>query len=145
MPPPTTFEPLAGLIGGALIGLSAVYLMYFSGLIAGISGMIRRLVSPWGSEGPPPSAAFLVGLAISPSLYAVSTRHFADQSIPESLVLAVAAGLLVGFGTVHAGGCTSGHGICGMARFSIRSVAAVATFMLTGAITVYVARHVIGG
>jgi hypothetical protein len=144
MPPPTTFDPINGLIGGVLIGLSAVYLMYFSGLIAGISGMVRRLVTPWGAEGLPPSAAFLVGLAFSPSLYAVTTRQFAEQSIPESGVLAIVAGLLVGFGTVYAGGCTSGHGICGLARFSKRSLAAVATFMLAGMITVYVARYVVG-
>lgn len=144
MPPPTAFDPVNGAIGGALIGLSAVYLMYFSGLIAGISGMVRRLVTPWGEDGPPPSAAFLVGLAFSPSLYAVTMKNFAEQSIPDSMGLAIAAGLLVGFGTVYAGGCTSGHGICGLARISKRSMAAVGTFMLTGAITVYIVRHVIG-
>lgn len=145
MPPMTNFDPLAALVGGALIGAAAVYLLLFSGLIAGISGIMRRLVSPWDGGMPPASSAFLVGLVAAPLVWTATTGVAVAQSIPPSLPLAVVSGLLVGFGAVHSGGCTSGHGVCGLARFSKRSLIAVLVFVAAAMVTVYIARHVIGG
>ena len=144
LPPATEFTPVSALAGGVLIGISAVYLMYFSGRIAGISGMVRRLLPPWEGGTPPSSSAFLAGLVIVPVGWIAFTGGQIAQSISPSIPLALASGVLVGFGAVFGGGCTSGHGVCGLARFSKRSLAAVAVFMTTAAITVYVARHVVG-
>ncbi|MGA7456622.1 MAG: YeeE/YedE family protein [Methyloceanibacter sp.] len=141
----TEFTPLASALGGALIGIAAVMLMALNGRIAGISGIVGRLLPPYAGADPIGAACLLLGLIASPFLYqAVSGAPFA-QTVSDRLGLMAVAGLLVGFGTAYGGGCTSGHGVCGIARLSPRSVVATATFMATAFATVYVMRHVIGG
>lgn len=129
------------LIGGGLIGLSVVGYLYINGRIAGISGLIAQLLQPKSFIG---SAAFwfLMGLILTPFIYQffVQPKIILDAS-PFALIV---AGLLVGFGTRLGSGCTSGHGICGISRLSMRSIIATVTFMLVGMLTVYVARHLLG-
>ncbi len=134
-------EFIAALIGGMLIGLAASLMWRLYGRIMGTSGMVSGLLqadSDWGWK-----MAFVVGTLLSPWLYAL----FADMPkvvITDNPVLLVLGGLLVGYGTRLGSGCTSGHGMCGLGRLSIRSLAAVVTFMLFAFITVYVLRHVLG-
>ena len=141
----TEFTPFASTIGGALIGVSAVMLMLFHGRIAGVSGILGRLFPPYDGADPRGATAFVIGLIAAPLLYAaVMSTPFA-QSVSDNVGLMTVAGLLVGFGASYGGGCTSGHGVCGMARLSLRSVVATAIFMGTGFATVFVMRHVVGG
>ncbi len=143
--PPTEFTPLPSLAGGALIGASAVLLLLVSGRIAGISGIVRRLFPPYGATAPLEAAAFLAGLIAAPFAWTLATGEAVRQSVTDSLSLALLAGLLVGAGVSAARGCTSGHGVCGIARLSRRSIAATAVFMATAVITVYIVRHIAGG
>ena len=134
--------PISALVGGALIGLSAVIMLAGNGRIAGISGILGGAISSRGEERRW-RLLFLAGLLLATLAYQfISSTPIAieTQASPELLVV---AGLLVGFGTRLGSGCTSGHGICGIARFSKRSFAATATFMLFGFITVYVTRHIL--
>ena len=134
------FTPLSALIGGSFIGFSAVIMLAGNGRIAGISGILGGAISSRGEERRW-RVLFLAGLLLATLLYqfiSSSPITIETQASPEFLVV---AGLLVGFGTRLGSGCTSGHGICGIARFSGRSFAATATFMLFGFITVYVTRH----
>jgi uncharacterized membrane protein YedE/YeeE len=141
----TEFTPLASTLGGALIGVSAVLLMALNGRIVGISGILGRLLPPYTNADPLGATCFVAGLIAGPLVYAsVAGAPFA-QTVSGNAVLMAASGLLVGFGTALGGGCTSGHGVCGIARLSPRSLVATATFMATGFATVYVMRHVIGG
>lgn len=140
----TEFTPLASTLGGALIGVAAVMLMALNGRIAGISGILGRLVPPYEGADPLGAGAFVLGLVAAPLAYAATGAPFA-QTVSGNAALMAAAGLLVGFGTAFGGGCTSGHGVCGMARLSPRSLVATVTFMATGFATVFVMRHVIGG
>ena len=141
----TEFTPLASTIGGALIGVSAVMLMAFNGRIAGISGIVGRLFPPYAGTDAAGAAVFVLGLIAAPLAYdAVASVPF-TQTVSSDLGLMAFAGLLVGFGATLGGGCTSGHGVCGLARLSFRSLVATATFMATGFATVFVLRHVIGG
>ena len=136
------FTPWTALAGGALIGLAAVLLLGLNGRIAGISGVAGRLwFAPRGDRAW--RWLFLVGLMLGAGLWAlVSPTPMAPrQGFPVSLLLL--AGLLVGYGTSMAGGCTSGHGVCGIARFSARSLAATGMFMLMAVITTYLVRHVL--
>ena len=134
---------VAAAIGGALIGLSAVLLMALSGRIAGISGIIGGLLPPKPASDRSWRLAFVAGLIAAPALLGVLTgdRHIGPPVV--GLATLIVAGLLVGAGTALGGGCTSGHGICGISRLSPRSMAAVATFMAAGAITVFLTRHVL--
>jgi uncharacterized membrane protein YedE/YeeE len=141
----TLFTPLASLLGGALIGLSAVLLMASQGRIAGISGIASRLFPPYEDDGFFGRLAFVLGLVAAPFAVTAVTGDALQQTVSQNLPLMVAAGLLVGFGTVWGNGCTSGHGVCGIARLSPRSIVATLIFMATGAATVFVARHLIGG
>ena len=144
----TEFTPWASLAGGALIGLSAVMAMVLFGRIAGITGIATQgLGLGVSSDGRERGwrIAFLVGLVAAPVAYALATGQAVQQTVPTDLLAMGAAGLLVGFGTALGSGCTSGHGVCGLARLSPRSLAAVATFMATAALTVFVLRHVVGG
>jgi len=141
----TLFTPLASLLGGALIGLSAVLLMASQGRIAGISGIASRLFPPYEDDGFFGRLAFVLGLVAAPFAVTAVTGDALQQTVSQDLPLMVAAGLLVGFGTVWGNGCTSGHGVCGIARLSPRSIVATLIFMATGAATVFVARHLIGG
>lgn len=138
------FTPGSALVGGALIGLSASIYLLGLGRIAGISGILASATKlDDAPDGRGEKVAFLVGL-----LAAGLALRFAAPSVFESgaamtLPWVVAAGLLVGYGTRLGGGCTSGHGVCGLSRLSTRSLAATMTFMATGAITVFVVRHVL--
>jgi len=141
----TEFTPFASLVGGALIGLSAVLLMAFEGRIAGISGIASRLLPPYDGRAGLPALAFVAGLIIAPAMAAVLSGQPVVQTISPNLALMGGAGLLVGFGAAYGGGCTSGHGVCGLSRLSKRSVVATGVFMATAFVTVAVFRHVIGG
>jgi uncharacterized membrane protein YedE/YeeE len=141
----TQFTPLASAIGGALIGVAAVMLMAFNGRIAGISGILGRLIPPYEGADPGGAALFMLGLMAAPLVYAAVTGAAFQQTVSDNASLMAVAGLLVGFGAAYGGGCTSGHGVCGLARLSLRSLVATATFMATGFATVFVMRHVVGG
>lgn len=137
------FTPLQSLAGGALIGLAAALLMLIHGRVAGISGILGGLMQP-GAGWRAGRICFTGGLLIAPGAVALFGGHVhavVDASWPALL----AGGLLVGFGTRLGSGCTSGHGVCGIARGSVRSLTATAIFMLTAAATVYAARHLAGG
>jgi uncharacterized protein len=139
----TEFTPLASLAGGALIGLSAVLLMAFEGRIAGISGIAGRLLPPYEDAGFRSRLAFVIGLIAAPLAYAFATGEPVTQTVSSNVALMVAAGLLVGFGSVYGNGCTSGHGVCGLSRLSARSLVATIVFMATAFVTVFVTRHVL--
>lgn len=141
----TTFTPLASTIGGALIGLAAVILMVFNGRIAGISGILGRLLPPYEGSDPGGAAAFIFGLLAAPLVYAAATGAPVEQTVSGNAGLMAIAGLLVGFGAAYGGGCTSGHGVCGIARLSIRSIVATLVFMAAGFFSVFVLRHLVGG
>lgn len=138
----TEFTPFASTIGGMLIGISAVMLMIFDGRIAGISGILGRLFPPYDGADPSGAAAFVIGLLAAPLLYAVVMGAPFAQTVSNNVGLMTTAGLLVGFGAAYGSGCTSGHGVCGFARLSLRSLIATAIFMGTGFATVFVVRHV---
>jgi uncharacterized protein len=140
---PTEFTPLASAIGGAMIGLAAVLLMASHGRIAGISGIAVRMLPPYLDKDALGRIAFILGLVIAPAAYAGLTGAWAPSTIVGGAGLMVVAGLLVGFGSVWGNGCTSGHGICGLSRFSLRSLVAVATFMATAIATVFITRHLL--
>ncbi|MDF3605735.1 YeeE/YedE family protein [Paracoccus sp. DMF-8] len=139
----TEFTPWASLAGGALIGLAAVLLMALHGRIAGISGILTGILPPvardWGWR-----AAFLLGAVLAPAgIVGLGATLPFDSPVPAFWV--VTGGFVAGIGVQLGGGCTSGHGVCGLARLSRRSIAATLVFMLTTAVTVYVIRHVMGG
>ncbi|WIM13601.1 YeeE/YedE family protein [Enhydrobacter sp.] len=138
------FDPLSALLGGVLIGVASVLLMVLNGRIAGISGIVGGLLAP-GTADKGWRIAFVVGLIAAPLLFALAGLSPAVPDMPASWLLIVAAGLLVGFGTRLGSGCTSGHGVCGIARFSPRSLVATAIFMAVAVATVAVVRHVLGG
>ena len=137
------FTPLSAAIGGVLIGISAAMLWLGNGRIAGISGIVGSLLSP-GTEDAGWRIAFLAGLIAAPPLYAAVGGPMPEISVSGSAAVIVAGGLLVGFGTRLGGGCTSGHGVCGLARLSRRSIGATLLFMACGIGTVFVARHLLG-
>lgn len=137
--------PLSGLLGGALIGLAAAMLMLFTGRIAGISGIFGGLLSPTTSDRGW-RLAFLAGLIAVPLIATLLTgAALPSPAMPASLIVIIVAGLLVGFGSRMGGGCTSGHGVCGVARLSARSLVATAVFMAAAIITVAIVRHGMGG
>lgn len=138
-----TFTPVSALLGGGLIGLSAVVLMGLNGRIAGISGILGAALTTPRNDGAW-RFAFLAGLISAPALFAALMNIELVVSISATPVMLVTGGLLVGAGTQAGSGCTSGHGVCGNARLSMRSFVATLTFMATGAATVFVVRHVIG-
>ncbi|NBD19926.1 YeeE/YedE family protein [Aquabacterium fontiphilum] len=139
------FTPEAAALGGALIGLAAVVLMAGLGRIAGISNITYTLVDDWraGRVGGW-RLAFVAGMVLGAAGYYLATGASAVPPRELHPVWLVVAGLLVGYGTALGSGCTSGHGVCGLSRLSVRSLAAVCTFMATAALTVFVVRHVLG-
>lgn len=141
----TEFTPYASLIGGAVIGLSAVLLMLWEGGIAGISGIVGRLLPPYRDGAFLSRFGFVAGIVAAPLLMSWGSGQAIAQTISSNVPLMVVAGLLVGFGSVWGNGCTSGHGVCGLSRLSPRSIVATATFMATAFVTVFLVRHVIGG
>lgn len=140
----TQFTPWASLIGGLMIGLSAVLLLALEGRIAGISGIAGWLLPPYRDRALVGRLGFVLGLVAAPFVYVWAGGGPLLQSVSGDLPLMIAAGLLVGFGAVWGSGCTSGHGVCGLARLSPRSLAATMTFMVTGVATVFVVRHLLG-
>ena len=138
------FTPVSALAGGVLIGLAAAMLLLLSGRLAGISGIVAGLLPP--AEGDAVWRLwFLAGLIAGSVLYRVGSGDGPETLVFEATwPVLIAGGLLAGFGTRLSGGCTSGHGVCGLGRLSPRSLVATATFLATGAIAVYVSRHVIG-
>ena len=140
------FTPVSGLLGGMMIGLAATLMLLLNGRISGISGIVGGLVSPGARKGGGANAwwrvAFVLGLVLGPFAYALSTGGIslgAEASVPVLVV----AGLLVGLGTRLGSGCTSGHGVCGIARLSPRSIVATAVFIGVAALTVFFTHHVI--
>lgn len=137
----THFTPWASLAGGVLIGLSAASFVLLNGRIAGISGILGGLLRPEGGDIAW-RLAFLLGLIGAPLIFRLFASLPAVQIDAGSGTLIV-AGLLVGIGTRYGSGCTSGHGVCGLSRGSVRSLAATASFMVAGFVTVFVVRHLI--
>jgi uncharacterized membrane protein YedE/YeeE len=138
------FTPVSAAIGGALIGLSAALLMLLTGRIAGISGILGGCLGPIASDRGW-RLAFICGLLLAPLTAIVIRYGVPVPAMPSSWWVVIGAGLLVGFGSRMGSGCTSGHGVCGIARLSPRSMAATAVFMATAIVTVAVVRHGWGG
>ena len=138
------FTPVSAAIGGGLIGLSAVLLMLMTGRIAGISGIFAGLLQSRSNDRGW-RIAFIAGLILVPVVAGLIGYGMAPPKMPANWAVIVAAGLLVGFGTRLGGGCTSGHGICGISRLSARSLVATLVFMATAIVTVAVTHHVLGG
>lgn len=140
----TAFTPLQSLGGGALIGLSAVLLMLSLGRVMGATGILAGFLSPSNLSDWTWRAAFLAGMITGPLAALVLTGKMPEVQVPVSTPMLLVGGFIVGLGVTFGAGCTSGHGVCGMARLSPRSIVATLTFMLTTTITVFVIRHVIG-
>ena len=138
---PTEFTPVASFAGGALIGLSAVLLMAAKGRIAGVSGIAAKLFPPYGDHELFGRLAFIAGLVAAPLAVTLATGRTSIQTFQAGGVVLAVAGLLVGFGAVWGNGCTSGHGICGLSRLSLRSLVATGVFMATAIATVFLTRH----
>jgi uncharacterized membrane protein YedE/YeeE len=138
----TDFTPLQSLFGGALIGLSAVLLMALHGRIAGMTGILSGVIPPLAPDWLW-RAAFLAGAILAPLAYLALGGSIAFN-VPVSTGALVVGGLIVGVGVNFGNGCPSGHGICGLARLSPRSLVAVLTFMATAFVTVFVTRHLLG-
>ncbi|GFM80500.1 hypothetical protein PSCICN_11920 [Pseudomonas cichorii] len=135
------FTPWSSLAGGLLIGLAASLFVLANGRITGISGLLSSLLQT--GEGRAEKALFIFGLLIAPLIWGLFTVLPA-MSFETSWPGLIVAGLLVGIGTRYGSGCTSGHGVCGIARLSPRSMVATVTFMLTGFATVFILRHLMG-
>ena len=129
------FTPYSALTGGIIIGFAVVIFFYFNGRLVGISGIASNALTE--EKNKLDNILFLIGLIIGPIIYALFTQEEISISISNSYLLLIFAGLLVGIGTRISGGCTSGHGISGIGRFSVRSLVATITFMIVGIITVY--------
>ncbi len=139
----TAFTPYASLVGGALIGLAAVVLMHLHGKIAGMTGIVAGVIPPVAADWPW-RAAFLAGAIGAPALMVALGIIEISFHVPVSTAMLVVGGLIVGVGVTYGAGCTSGHGVCGMARLSPRSIVATFVFMATAFFTVFLVRHVIG-
>lgn len=137
----TPFTPMASLLGGALIGVSAVLLMWANGRIAGVSGIAARLFPPYEDGEFAGRLAFVAGLIAAPVLALLVTGRLPVQTVAAGPTVLIVAGLLTGFGSVWGSGCTSGHGVCGLSRVSARSLVATIIFMATAVATVFVMRH----
>jgi hypothetical protein len=142
---PTEFTPLSAFAGGLLIGLAAVLWLALHGRILGATGVLAGLLRRGDPADWRLRAALVLGMAAGPPVLAAATGAWPSVTGPVPPPALVLGGLIVGFGASLGGGCTSGHGVCGIARFSPRSVAATATFLASAIATVFVIRHVIGG
>ncbi|MCR9255722.1 MAG: YeeE/YedE thiosulfate transporter family protein [Alphaproteobacteria bacterium] len=141
----TEFTPLISLAGGLMIGTAAVLLMALKGRIAGATGILTGAVFADGWAERSWRIAFLAGVLSAPIVYLLLFGEAVAIQVPVPLIALVLGGIIVGMGVNWANGCTSGHGVCGMARFSLRSIVATMTFMVVTIATVFVVRHVIGG
>jgi uncharacterized protein len=140
----TNFAPVSGFAGGALIGLAAVILMLTIGRIAGVCGIALNAMTASDAADRLWRLAFILGLPLGALLVtAIGLKDWSSVTFPASMPTTVIAGFIVGLGTTLGSGCTSGHGICGLARFSMRSIVATVTFIATAAATVFVIRHMV--
>jgi len=138
----TDFTPVSGLLGGVLIGLAVALMLILNGRIAGISGIVGGLLTLKFRETAW-RAAFVAGLVLGALAYILVADDASAVQVLAPLPVVVVGGLLVGFGTRLGSGCTSGHGLCGMARFSRRSMVATATFFGVAMLTVFLTHHVL--
>ena len=140
----TSFAPVSGLIGGVFIGLAAIILMLTIGRIAGVCGIVVNAMTASDAAGRLWRLAFILGLPLGALLVtALGLKDWSSITFPATMPTTIIAGLIVGVGATVGSGCTSGHGICGLSRFSMRSVVATVTFMATGVATVFIIRHMI--
>tara|TARA_B100001063_G_scaffold237060_1_gene257553 strand:+ start:484 stop:903 length:420 start_codon:yes stop_codon:yes gene_type:complete len=130
------FTPISAILGGLVIGLAVVIFFLFNGRLVGISGIAANALTEKDKKFD--NLLFLIGLIIGPTIYGLFTSREISITISNSFLLLILAGLLVGIGTRIGGGCTSGHGISGIGRFSLRSIIATITFMIVGALTVLI-------
>lgn len=140
----TEFTPYAGALGGALIGLAAVVLMATAGRIMGATGIFRGLLTLQFDDAFQWRLIFIIGLLLGTAWTGLFSGVAHSISFVSNNYLIIIGGILVGAGTTLGNGCTSGHGICGISRFSLRSVVATCVFMLAAIITVFIMRHVLG-
>jgi uncharacterized membrane protein YedE/YeeE len=141
----TVFTPFASFGGGLLIGLGAVLLMLGLGRIFGATGILSGLVFMDSREEFSWRAALVLGMVLAPVPVFLATGAMPELTVPVSPLMIVIGGVIVGFGASLGSGCTSGHGVCGLSRLSVRSLVAVPVFMATAGVTVFVIRHVFGG
>jgi len=141
----TTFTPYLSLLGGIMIGISATLLMLLLGRIAGITGIVSGALLPSAPADWSWRASFIVGMVAAPALAAFANIPTQPIEVPIETLALIVGGVVVGFGVTLGGGCTSGHGVCGLARFSMRSLVATLVFMIATGVTVYVTRHIVGG
>lgn len=141
----TVFTPIAAVTGGALIGLSAVLLLWLRGRIMGATGVLAGFMFPANRADWTWRALLLAGMLTGPLVFYLLSGAAPTIQVPVSNLALIIGGFIVGIGVAYGGGCTSGHGVCGLARLSPRSFVATASFMATTAATVYVIRHVFGG
>ncbi|ABF62612.1 YeeE/YedE family protein [Ruegeria sp. TM1040] len=141
----TDFTPVLSFGGGTLIGLAAVLLMLGLGRILGATGILSGTVFVTSREELSWRVALILGMLLAPGAIYFATGVMPAISVPSSPAMIVIGGVIVGFGASLGSGCTSGHGVCGLSRLSLRSIVAVPTFMATAAITVFLIRHVFGG
>jgi uncharacterized membrane protein YedE/YeeE len=142
---PTDFTPLASLGGGLLIGLASVLLMANFGRVMGATGILAGFLMPTSRSDWGWRASLLAGMVSAPALFWVVSGQSVTVQVPVSSAAMIIGGLIVGVGVTYGGGCTSGHGVCGIARLSPRSIVATVAFMIAAVVTVYVTRHMIGG
>ena len=140
----TSFTPLQSLLGGSLIGFSTVLLMLTLGRIMGATGILAGVIMPFASGERMWRGVILLGMVSAPLLYLLMTGSWPTISVPVSMPMIIIGGFLVGIGVTFGSGCTSGHGVCGLARLSRRSIVAVLSFMVTTFATVYIVRHLLG-
>ena len=140
----TAFTPFASFGGGLLIGRAAVLLMLGLGRIFGATGILSGLIFPERCPEFAWRATLVLGMVMAPGLIFLATGAWPALDVPVSPLIIAIGGVIVGLGASFGSGCTSGHGVCGLSRLSLRSLVAVPTFMATAAITVFVIRHVIG-
>jgi uncharacterized membrane protein YedE/YeeE len=138
-----TFTPIPALVGGCLIGAGAGLFLWLDGRVAGVSGIFGGLLEAKSGDRAW-RAAFLAGLILGPAVYGAVAAQAIPFAVTPSVPVLLIAGLLVGFGTRLGNGCTSGHGVCGLARFSKRSLVATVSFFATAVVTVVVVRHLFG-
>lgn len=143
--PVTEFTPLISFMGGTLIGAAAVMLMAYAGRIFGATGVLAGAILPDATGDRDWRVALLAGMISGPCLIMLITGQVPALTVVTSLPWVLIGGLIVGFGVTLGSGCTSGHGVCGLARLSPRSLVAVLTFMASTAVTVYLIRHVLVG
>ena len=135
------FTPITATLGGIIIGLAVVIFFLFNGRLVGISGIAANALTEKDNKFD--NLLFLLGLILGPILYTLFTNQEINITISSSLILLIIAGLLVGIGTRISGGCTSGHGISGIGRFSLRSIIATITFMIVGILTVLIKNYIL--